>query len=829
MVHTLELDGSWALSGPRCRKRIPATVPGCVHTDLLAARVIEDPYYRENENDVQWIGESDWTYSRTFDVGPEVLARDRVVLRCEGLDTLAELRVNGQVVGRADNAFRTWEFDVRPALRPGVNLLAVRFHSVFGYAEKCQKKRPLPDGDTGNYKIPDRSWVRKSPCNFGWDWGPRLITCGIWRSISILSYDAARISDLAVRQDHSSPGVVRLDVDLAVEVIRPTRLWVRFRVEYEGRPVGYHEADLVDGHSTAAIPIRDPRLWWPNGLGEQPLYHVVIELLDDHGATLDTWTRRVGLRTLRLDRHADEWGESFQFAVNGVPFFAKGANWIPADTFVSRLARDDYSRLLRDAADAHMNMLRVWGGGIYEYDAFYELCDELGICVWQDFMFACATYPTFDGEFMRNVEAEARDSIRRLRHHPCLALWCGTNEIEQGLVGDQWNGRQMSWEDYSRLFDDLLSRVVRELDPHRDYWPCSPHSPRGDRRDFNNPGCGDAHLWDVWHGREPFEWYHTSSHRFCSEFGFQSFPEPRTVESFTTRADRNITSAVMEHHQRSGIGNAVIVHYMLSWFRMPTSFESTLWLSQILQGLGIKYGVDHWRRNRPRVMGALYWQLNDCWPVASWSSVDWFGRWKALHYFARRFFAPIAISAVEDADAGCADLFVVSDSVESRRGRIRWVATTAAGRTVGEGDRSLRIPPQSARSVQRLNLRRLLRQYGPRDLLVWIELLVDDVPVSSDLALFERPKHIDLPAAGITTSVQADDIGGFSITLKSRRPALWAWIEIDGVDARFSDNFFHLRPGVARTIGCAPVRGLTVAEIRRHLRVRSLVDTYDAR
>jgi len=336
-------------------------------------------------------------------------------------------------------------------------------------------------------------------------------------------------------------------------------------------------------------------------------------------------------------------------------------------------------------ADANMNMLRVWGGGTYENEVFYDLCDELGICVWQDFMFACSTYPTFDEAFIENLRAEFTDNVRRLRHHACIALWCGNNELEQGLVGDTWNGGQMSWEDYSKLFDKLLPETILPLDPDRDYWPCSPHSPQGDRKDHSNPKWGDAHLWDVWHGRKPFEWYRTCEHRFNSEFGFQSFPEPKTVYGYTAPQDRNVTTRVMEHHQRSGIGNAVIMQYMLDWFRLPTAFDNTLWLSQILQGMAMKYAVEHWRRAMPRGMGTLYWQINDCWPVASWSSIDYHGRWKALHYMARAFYAPVLVSGVENTEKAEVAIHVTNDRMEDVPGAVSWRVTDSAGKVLARG------------------------------------------------------------------------------------------------------------------------------------------------
>ncbi|MBN1966526.1 MAG: glycoside hydrolase family 2 protein, partial [Anaerolineae bacterium] len=474
----LSLNGSWSLTQIGDSEQIPAHVPGCVHLDLLAAHKIEDPYFRDNELAVMWIGEKDWLYQRSFTLPDDLLARDRVLLRCEGLDTLATITLNGTEIGRADNMFRTWEFDVKPYLVPGENHIQVRFDSAVLYAQAKQAERNLPAwGD--DYKVPGGQWLRKEQCNFGWDWGPRLVTCGIWRDIGLIAFDTARLTDVVITQDHSQPGAVGLHIAATAQTTRSAALTARFVVTFNDQIVTQAETPLADGSASVDLAVSDPQLWWPNGMGEQPFYTVTAELLDHTGQCLDSQARRIGLRTLRLDRHTDEWGESFQFEVNGVPFFAKGANWIPADTFAPRLTRADYVRLLESAAEVHINMLRIWGGGIYESDLFYDLCDELGLCVWQDFMFACATYPTFDEAYMANVQAEAEDNVRRLRHHPCLAMWCGNNELEQGLVCPEWTDRTMSWDDYGKLFDTLLPDVVQRLDPQRDYWPCSPHSPHG--------------------------------------------------------------------------------------------------------------------------------------------------------------------------------------------------------------------------------------------------------------------------------------------------------------------------------------------------------------
>jgi len=824
-VTRADLGGEWMLMKHGEGDGIRASVPGCAHVDLLTAGTIVDPFYRDNEDRLHRIGESEWTYCRTFGVAKEVLDHERVVLRCYGLDTLATLCINGTEIAQTDNMFRTWEFDVKPVLTPGENTIDFTFASASRHIQSRQQERPLPSW-CGPREPRGREWLRKEPCNFGWDWGPVVVTCGIWRPIELVAFSCARLNDVHIRQDHTHPGKALLRVEVAAEATTAEPLTVEVNVCLKGRTVATTVASLTDGRAVADLAVEDPELWWPNGLGAQPLYEVQVELRDAHGASLDRTAKRVGIRTLRLDRHPDQWGESFQFVVNGVPFFAKGANWIPADAFIVRMTRGRYEELLRGAADANMNMLRVWGGGTYEDDVFYDLCDELGICIWQDFMFACSTYPTFDDVFMRNVRAEAEDNVRRLRHHPCIALWCGNNELEQGLVGEEWDDRRMSWDDYGRLFDKLLPQVVKELDPDRDYWPSSPHSPCGERANFNDPTCGDAHLWEVWHGREPFEWYRTCEHRFNSEFGFQSFPEPRTVYGFTEPQDRNVTSYVMEHHQRSGIGNTVIMQYMLDWFRLPTSFEATMWLSQILQGMAMKYAVEHWRRSMPRGMGTLYWQLNDTWPGPSWSSIDYDGRWKALHYMAKRFYSPLLISGVDDLTRGTVDIHVTSDLTDGRQADVSWFLTDLLGNRLLDARAQVDVAPQQDTLVQTLDLRAPLSKPGGRELLLWLDLRDADEQCSSNLVLLARPKHLELPEPMIRWSVSEADVGRFAVTLEAERPALWVWLSLSSTEARLSDSFLHLRPGEPVTVTVAPAGTITRKEIEGQLRVASLVDTY---
>ncbi len=827
---TLSLNGLWTLQKTGTAEKLKAQVPGDAMRDLLAAGKIADPFIRENELDAQWVGRTDWTYSRTFVADAALLKQECVRLRCHGLDTIATVKVNGAEVGRADNMFRTWEFDLKSVLKKGENVIEVAFLAPLEYVEHKERagKKMVQWG--GSFEQKGRGWIRKEQCNFGWDWGPALLTVGIWRDIEILAFDHARLADVHVTQDHGRKGRVTLNVALTAEVVAKGDLHADVVVSDGAEDVAVAFGAFKDGRLSLPMEIANPKLWWPNNLGAQPLYQVTVELRDGAGAVLDRQSVRVGLRTLRLDRHPDQWGESFQFVVNGVPFFAKGANWIPADAILSRLTRDDYFRLVGDAAAVNMNMLRCWGGGIYEDDAFYEACDELGICVWQDFMFACATYPAFDIDFMDTVRGEAVDNVRRLRHHPSLALWCGNNELEQGLVGDKWTDRQMSWEDYKKLFDQLLPETVAALDSEHDYWPCSPHSPHGDRKEHWNPRCGDAHLWDVWHGQKPFEWYRTCEHRFNSEFGFQSFPEPRTVATFTEPGDRNVTSAVMEHHQRSGIGNTTIMRYMLDWYRLPKDFDSTLWLSQILHGMAMKYAVEHWRRSMPRGMGTLYWQLNDCWPVASWASIDSFGRWKALQYMARKFFAPLLISGLEDGAKKTVEVHVTSDLLKPVSGRARWTLTRADGTVLMEGEKSVRVGVTENRLVTTLDLTKFAAaRHAERDLMLWLDLEVDGTVVSENFVTFARPKHLELSAPAVKSTVKSLPGGAVAVTLTAAKPALWSWIEVGGGEFQYSDNFMHLRPGRPVTICVSPVEAgakLSPAAVAKALTVRSLVDTF---
>jgi len=812
----LSLDGPWTFYATGKPATHPASVPGCVHDDLIANDLIPDPYFGDNEKALQWIGEEEWIYEKTFELTEALATAPQVVVRCEGLDTLATIEVNGQLAGTADNMFRTWEWDVRSLLRTGTNSLRIRFVSVLPLIREKQAQRRMYSWNAkGGVAYWGTAYVRKMACNFGWDWGPKLVSAGIWKPICLVIWSGGRIEDAHIRQHHpTANGPVFLEVTAKVSGAAAIRVTV----------TEDHSNIPVSPPTTAepGVPIRteipSPRLWWPNGMGDQPLYRVTVESLDAEGNLLDRREWRTGLRTIALQRLPDAWGESFQFAINGIPFFAKGANWIPMDPFPSAQKPERLRSLLEAATAAHMNMIRVWGGGVYAGEDLLDACDELGLLVWQDFMFACSTYPTDDPAFLASVAEEARDAIRRIRHRACLALWCGNNELEQGLVADHWSETTMSWEDYGRLFDRLLPDLVAELDPDTAYWPSSPHSPL-ERKNFNSALEGDAHLWEVWFTDAPFESYRNCGHRFNSEFGFQSFPELATVAAFAHPADWNISGPVFEHHQRSGPGNVRIFQKIMDWFRVPKDFPSTLVLSQLVQALAISHGVEHWRRSMPRGMGTLYWQLNDNWPCASWSSIDSFGRWKALHYAARRFFAPLLVSAVEN--EGTTAVHITSDLLVHARGTVHWTITDLAGTLVSAGQQAVDCPART--SFKALELQPDPAGPDRHGLLIWIMLESGGDPVSETVVIHDRPRRMEWLDPQINT-VWREESGTVYATLSAAAPALWVWLEL--TDTVFSDNYFALRPGTSKTVHFPLPPGHDLARVQQTVRVRSLVDTY---
>jgi beta-mannosidase len=806
---------------------LPAKVPGGVHTDLFAVGCIPDPFVADNEKRVQWVAESDWEYRRAFVIAPELLGEDHLWLVCDGLDTLATVTLNGYVLGYTDNMFRQYRWDVKQFVRtfddadqPVENELLISFASPVRYVADKQAARALPGVSQA---IPGGPYLRKAPCQFGWDWGPQLLPIGIWKALRLEAYACACLDEVHLRQHHTD-GEVTVEARITIERWREVPMIAEVRITApDGEVMTNRAAIRASGEATVIVPITRPELWWPNGYGQQPLYQVDVSVRENE-VVRDRRTYQIGLRTLELRQAADQWGRSFGFVINGVPIFAKGANWIPADTFPTRITDEHLAGLIRSAVAAHHNMLRVWGGGLYEEERFYDLCDRYGILVWQEFIFSCSIYPLDDSEFLENVRLEARENVRRLRHRASLALWCGNNEMEQGWW--EWGWDRHDLQDMKAAYDLFFHYTLREWctaeDPDHAYWPSSPSSdvpfedPNGQRQ-------GDAHYWDVWHKRKPFTAYRDQYPRFMSEFGFQALPPLATIRTFANEADWNMTSYIMEQHQKNSGGNALMVAQLLDTFRLPKDFPSLVYLSMVLQAEGIRYGVEHWRRHTDRIAGTLYWQLNDCWPVASWSSLDYFGRWKALHYMARRFYAPLMLS-IEDKPLE-QRIYITSDLRECWEGRVRWSLETLSGKVVMSGEEPASVGPLSACHVRTLNFADQLDDDNRRELIFVAELWQGDQYLARQVATFVPTKHLALTDPHITTSLSGDD-GRLIVKLAAHSLARLVELSLAGADVVFSDNYFDLPAGRTVSVSCPLPNGWTAAQAQAALEIRSVYESY---
>jgi beta-mannosidase len=800
-----------------------ATVPGCVHTDLLTHNLIDDPFYRDNEQKQQWIGKTDWEYETHFTVAREILQREHIELVFQGLDTYADVYLNETLVLNADNMFRTWRVDCKRALKIGDNTLRVHFRSpineILPLMAKIKYQLPAPN-DQGEKTSP---YTRKAPYQYGWDWGPRFVTSGIWRPVFLEAWSQARVTDLQIVTKQITPAAASLTATVEIEADRSGKATLVLR-NLTNRTVAAEKAiSLNEGINRIALDfiIAHPQLWWPNGLGAHPLYSLRAQLLIE-GKLIDQKNTRTGVRSLELRQQPDESGKSFTFFINGIPVFAKGANWIPADSFPTRITKEKYRQLVGSARDANMNMLRVWGGGIYESDDFYDASDEMGILVWQEFMFACSMYPA-NPEFLDNVRHEAIDNVTRLRNHPSIVIWCGNNEIETGW--QHWGWKQTLpaslWDDYKKIFHGVLAEVTAALDPSRPYWPSSPSSNLED--DPDSQRMGDVHYWQVWHAAAPFSEYEKQHPRFMSEYGFQSFPQIDTIKTYTLPSERDIQSPVMLAHQRHPRGNQLIREYMLREYPQPKDFESFLYVSQVLQADGIRTGAEHLRRIMPHNMGSLYWQIDDCWPVASWSSIDYYGRWKALQYYARHFYTNLLISPhVED---GRLKFYVVSDQTKAAPAKINVALMDFDGRALKSLDREVMIAPLASRSYFDLSLSDLFQGTDAKDSFVYCELLVDGKIASAHDYFFAPFKELRLPKPAIRFEV-ALTRGGFRVTLNSDKFARAVYLSVPDHDGSFSDNYFDLVPGRQVIVEYHSRAPLSLKDFRERLNLRSMVDAF---
>jgi len=785
----ISLAGAWTLRDAAGIVVGPCPIPGDIHSALFAAGRIPDPMIGTNEAEVQWVAEVEWEISRTFAVDAAALAGKWPVLDLEFVDTIAEVTINGKAVARLESSFIRHRLDLSDVLRAGENTIAVRFRSSVKEATRIAGTQPFPiPYSVSNNKVADLNMLRKAQCHGGWDWGPCLMVLGIYAEPTLHFFDNARIEHAIVRQQHHDNGKVTVTAD--VELVGRADGKVPVTFTFAGKKAMGEVAVSVahGGKASLSIDVDKPELWWPAGYGAQPLHDAVIEIPGDRQE------KRIGLRKLELINEQDAAGMSMMFRINGVGIFAKGANWIPADALPSRITRPRIERLLREAVIANMNMIRVWGGGFYEFDDFYDLCDELGLLVWQDMMFSCSQYPSTP-EFLKVVDAEVRYQVKRLGSHASVALWCGDNEVIGSLT---WYDLSKKNRDRYLVNYDRLNRAIEiaitESDPDRAFWPSSPCSGKLDYGDaWHKDNAGDMHFWSVWHENRDFEHYYDVKPRFCSEFGFQAFPTMHVIRRFAEPKDWNATSPVMEWHQRSGAGNGKIVETMTRYFRIPTSFEGFLYLSQLQQALAIETAVRFWRSLKPHTMGTIYWQLNDVWPSISWSSLDHAVGWKTLHYHARRFFLPVALASRIDGKKLV--LSAMNDghtpvTIEARVRRIDF-----DGKTLGETPITATAPADRAVEIGSLAIpagndsffRIDARQKGAPDY----------DPAMQIVVFPDKPKRYDLPEAKVTL-VSAGAPGTF--TLSSDKPAFFVKPEASEFAGAFADASFLLLPGEPRTV-----------------------------
>ena len=773
-------------------EHLPCQVPCSLYSVLLEYKKIENPYEQLNEKAATVLSEKDCEMTSSFIVEEGMFSKKHIDLVFYGLDTLCDVYVNETLVLYADNMHRTWRVDVKDVVKCGTNVIKLHFYSPSEYIARKNKEHFLFAANVG-FTLGGIGHIRKSSCMFGWDWGPILPDMGLYRDVTVEAYDV-RMETAEIRQFHENG-----KVELSIRPVLTEADGETFVSVTVTSPEDVSEQYELNQDAETKIVIENPKLWWPNGLGDQPLYGLKFEVFHN-GEMEDSVTKTIGLRTLTVSREKDEFGEEFCHVVNGKKFFAMGADYIPEDSILAWRSPERTEKLIRSCVKANYNSLRVWGGGFYPDDYFYELCDRYGLVVWQDFMFACMNV-LMSEEFTANVKAEFIDVLKRIRHHACMGLLCGNNEMEEALM--YWSScrpskTQKVVDDYLLLYENILPKICAEYAPDLFYWPASPSS-HGGFDDPRNENVGDTHYWQVWHGGVPFEEYRKHYFRYCSEFGFESFPMMKTLKSFALPEDMKIDSDVMHSHQKCRGGNEKILSYVKDYYRIPEDFAHFVYLSQLVQADAIRYGVEHFRRFRGRCMGALYWQLNDCWPVVSWASVDYFGRWKALHYRARKFFAPVLISLHENENAKIIN--ISNETLKNFEGNICVAVKNNKFDTLASNRIAVSVNELSSLDVVLPSEISELLDGAPNELFLEYVLEKDGVILERDSKIYVKPSEYHFDDPEISVSIREEN-GAYYLDLTASRYAKNIMIEWENADVEPDDNFFDITNGKVSVLLC---------------------------
>ena len=798
------LNKGWEFKAPKKNKWYPANVPGQVHLDLFKNKMIEDPFKGSNEKMLQWIGLTDWEYRLYFKISKNLKNRDNIYICFDGIDTYATIFLNKKIILKTDNMFFPWKKEISNILKNSENELIIKFRSPINEVKSILSKNKYTLPAINDQADGTSPYTRKAPYHFGWDWGPCLVTSGIWKKVYVFGYNVWKIDSVSLYQKTVSKTFAKLRLDFIVQ----SNINSIGNLSISETEYGINETYIIKfkkglNQFRQYIKIDNPKLWWPKGFGEQNLYNFKITL--NTSKYSESVKKRIGIRNLTIKRKKDEDGRSFEIHINKTPIFSKGANWIPADSFTTRITKKKYRLLLESVISSNMNTLRVWGGGVYEPDYFYELCDELGILVWQDFMFACSLYPA-NKKFLNSVEKEVTFQINRLKHHPCIILWCGNNEVASAWLGWGWNEKfpQSVWsKDYKILFHQIIKKSCADLDPSRLYWPSSPgHSLKMPTSD-QVLGSGDYHYWGVWHGGEDFSAFRKNIGRFMSEFGMQSFPEPKTVKTFAQGKDFHATSKVFLSHQRASLGNGNVTKYIDLYYSKPKDFKSYLIQSQIMQAKAIKNAVESHRSNMPFCMGSLFWQLNDCWPGASWSSIDYFGNWKALHYAAKRFFNPILLSFLDEKNT--IKVYLTNDFPNRPEAKFSLYLMNFNGDRIEKFSEKIILPSSSSSKISEFQIDHLIKTLDKTSVFLEGNIKIKNKCITKNQYYFVKPKHLNLADPRLDLKFELKK-NRYFLKIKAETFSHETHILCQNLHGYFSDNYFNINPGKSKLIEFFPIK-----------------------